>query len=157
MGPYEASGLRAENFLGWHQGTENPARPTAFALANQFQNKYRKPGALRELLDTGKVTPPKPPPPPKPRMTLFLQDSDNALAEQDAEGRFLLRQREALPRLGVEDFPPSLIESLTWKLDDASPQPFAAGEGREWNTDLTAKLAWDRKPHTVRVALRSTI
>src|SRR5262249_35475499 len=27
VGPYEASGLRAETYLGWHQGTDNPERP----------------------------------------------------------------------------------------------------------------------------------
>jgi WD40 repeat protein len=155
MGPYEASGLRAENYLGWHQGTENPQRPTAFALANQFQEKYRKPGVLRELLATGKATPPQPPPPPKPRMTLFMQDTDNALAEQDMQDRFVLRRRTARLRLGVEDFPPSLIESLTWRLDDAPPREFAPGEGREWSADLTSTFSWDRKPHMVRVTLRS--
>lgn len=155
MGPYEASGLRAETYLGWHQGTDNPERPTAFALANQFQEKYRKPGVLRELLATGKATPPQPPPPPKPRMTLFMQDTDNALAEQDMQGRFVLRQRMARLRLGVEDFPPGLIESLNWRFDDAAPQEFAAWEGREWSADVAPAFTWDRKPHTIRVTLRS--
>src|SRR5439155_25034078 len=31
-GPSESSGLKAENYLGWHIGTNNPDRPTTFAL-----------------------------------------------------------------------------------------------------------------------------
>src|SRR5262249_14422458 len=67
-GWYESSGLKAEDYIGWHVGTGKEDRPIEFAVAKQYK-ELRKAGALRELLDSGKVIPPPPPEPPKPSMT----------------------------------------------------------------------------------------
>lgn len=154
-GPYESSGLKAEGYLGWHIGTDKAARPTAFALAKEYHKDYHKPGALRELLETGKVAPPVPPPPPKPRMTLWIGEPNEAPANKDAQGRFVLRRRVAVLHLQVDDFPPDLIDTVTWQLDDGKVETFAAARDSEWSADLSDKVGGARSPHIVSAMLRT--
>jgi WD40 repeat protein len=154
-GPYEASGKRAENYLGWHIGTDKPDRPTAFGLANQYRKEYETPGALRELLATGKVTPPAPPPPPKPSMTLWIDQPGNLVPDKDARGYLVLTRRAATLRLEVRDFPRDLVDAVSWQLDDGTTESFSKTDGLLWTVDLGAKLAWNRNHHTARAVLRT--
>jgi WD40 repeat protein len=154
MGPYEASGPGAERYLGWHQGTDNPQRPTSFALANQYRDEYQTPGGLRDLLDTGKATPPGRPK-PKPRMTLWIEESEKGLPEKDAQGRLILQRRTARLKLEIQDFPRELIKTVHWQVDSGEPLEFPPPVGQEWTTDLTKWLDGKRTPHVIRAVLQS--
>jgi WD40 repeat protein len=155
IGAYESSGPKAESYIGWHIGTDKPERPITFALAKEYHKEYHKDGALRELMRTGKVAPPKPPAPPKPRMTLWIGEPKAGPAERDAQGRYVLPRKAATLHLLVEDFPRDLIKSVTWQLDVGQDQDISPVGDQDWTGDLGAKMDDKRILHLVRATLKT--
>jgi hypothetical protein len=48
-GPYDCSGPAAEEHLGWHTNTGDPAAPVSYAPARDYRNEYYREGILRYL------------------------------------------------------------------------------------------------------------
>jgi WD40 repeat protein len=155
MGAYEASGPGAENYIGWHIGTDKPERPTTFALAKEYHKEYFRDGALRELLRTGNLKPLAPPPPPKPRMTLWIGEPDAGPSDRDAQGRYVLKRRKATLHLQLDDFPRDLVDSITWEMDEGKPGTLTAASDQDWVADLGAQMNETRSARIARVALRT--
>lgn len=153
LGPYEASGPRAERYIGWHVASDRPDRPPAFALANQYR-KYHRPGLLQRLVEAGTLPEKEEPPPRPPGLTLWLDEVGPDPKRKDAEGVFPLPRRAATLKLAIDDYPLDRVESVTWRLGELQGA-FRPESGRVWSADLTPRLTWGRGVQRVRAVVRA--
>lgn len=163
IGPYDASTRKTERLIGWHLNTGDPARPTAFALADQYRRQLYRPGILHDLAVQGNLPDAlrrwdeedreKPLPDPK-RMVWVDELGPDAPA--DADGQLLVRRRPVTLKIRVNDFPLDKVESITWRLA-GEEKAHDAGEpvGGVWSADLS-RLPWQRgNLFAVRVTIRT--
>jgi WD40 repeat protein len=158
VGPYDASGARAEEYLGWHFNTGDEERPTTFAPAGQYRKQYYKEGLLKYLVAQGDLAAAlatrerELPPPPRPVMTPFIGEIGPA-APKDAQGRILVQRLPATLKLPVDNVDPDEIASVGWRFDGGGVQQFTSDDGSgEWTVDLSNQ-AWRRGPHQVDVVV----
>jgi WD40 repeat protein len=106
MGPYDTSGRAAENYLGWHFNTGDPAAPTRFALANQYRDAFYRSGLLPELLETKRPpSPRRPEPRPQPKMVLWLEQPGSEGVRADDRGPVLIREPQGSLHFAIRNYP----------------------------------------------------
>ena len=152
IGPYDASGRKAERHLGWHFNTGQAKSPTRFALADQYRNDYYREGLLKDLIARGEFqrVPPAPPLPP-PEMSLLIEEQGN-YPSPDGRGQIIVRHADVALKLAIVGRPANTLESLGWKLDDQPVQKLnlekAVGNA------FAVPLQLRRGVHRVRVTAR---
>ena len=153
MGPYDASGLNAEKYLGWHFNPEKAADPIDFARADKYRDKYEAKGILTDLLRLANATKAF-----EEWKTKPLPEMEVSIDEIGPEGprvgdRRLTRTRVLTPRMTLPtSFPRERLNAVSWQLDGGPWQPFSTGVEGPWSLDL-ASLPWDRGSHVIGVRL----
>lgn len=153
IGPYDASGRKAERHLGWHFNTGQADGPTRFAFADEYRKDYHREGLLKELIAQGEFQrmPPAPPPPP-PELGLVIDDQ-GAYPDADGHGQILVRHPEVTLQLAISGRPLKSLQSLTWKLDDQAEHSFDLEKAAE--DELAVPLQLRRGIHKVRIVART--
>ncbi|HLJ95302.1 MAG TPA: hypothetical protein VKU02_19140 [Gemmataceae bacterium] len=153
IGPYDASGRKAERHLGWHFNTGKADGPTRFALADEYRKEYYREGLLKELIAQGDFqrVPPAPPPLP-PELGLVIEEQ-GTFPEPDSRGQILVRHPEVTLQLVVHGRPLSSLKSLTWQLDNQAEQKFNLEKAAE--NEFTVPLRLRRGMHKLRVVART--
>jgi WD40 repeat protein len=160
MGPYDASGRAAENYLGWHFNTGDPGAPTRFALANQYHDTFYRPGLLPQLIEEKRPPlPRRPEPRPVPRMVLWIEQPGSEGERAEDRGQVLIRQPHGTLHLAIRNYPREKIDEWVqvlqahWQIDGGAAQGFDSITESDWSTDLDRRLDWKRGIHTLRVTL----
>jgi WD40 repeat protein len=168
-GPYDVSGPRAEERLGWHTNTGKPEAPTTFADADAYRKEYHRKNLLKYVLaaaDLGKglkaweASPdgPRPPPEPEPNVSL---GGKGAAADPAGPNRF--RVSDSAVTLDVDlnpGYPVEATDVLTWRATGPTGEKIKAtaplvraGENR-WQADIS-ELGWRRGDYSFEVVLKS--
>ncbi|HXG11882.1 MAG TPA: WD40 repeat domain-containing protein [Gemmataceae bacterium] len=159
-GFYDASGRKAEQWLGWLIGTDKPERPTSFVLAEQHRKEYYQEDLFERVL-VGPRPPPPPPPPLRPRLGLWIDEVGPDPNRRDPQGHFVVRQRRVTLKLAARDLTLDQVASAAWQAGTAAPREFDSVFGMdapEWWADLTPhfhQAGWPRTPFAVRAVLRT--
>lgn len=160
IGPFEASGRRAERYVGWHFNTGDPAAPATFALIDQYRKEYYRDGILNFLVNRGDLAPAlkdwqdqrKTEALPRPKMTLYADEVGPDPEKRNGLGQFVVRQLPVTVKLAVDDFPTDMIDSIQWQVDGGALQNFPVGvSARERGADLELL----RGLHTVRAVVKT--
>jgi hypothetical protein len=168
-GPYDSSGPGAEEHLGWHTNTNDPAAPVSYAAAGEYRKDYYREGLLGYLAaeaDLGRALqkwdaahPARP-----PRPALRPLRPDGALPGERAD-KYLVRRPVAALRVGINaDYALDDHHVLRWRLaradggkvtaDAAEASGQAPRDGKEWRADL-AGVDWRRGDYRLRVGLHA--
>lgn len=143
LGPYDASRLAAESYLGWHFNTGAAKEPTRFALIQEYRDKYYQKDILTRLVAKGSLAealkPPPPPPPPEINDALDVVKSPH--------GDFFVRGPKVRLQLPIRHV--LADDKVHWQLDGGEPQPLDLrdSEGDLWSIPLDLPTG----RHTVRV------
>jgi WD40 repeat protein len=160
IGPFEASGRRAERYVGWHFNTGDPAAPATFALIDQYRKEYYRDGILNFLVNRGDLAPAlkdwqdqrKTEALPRPKMTLYADEVGPDPEKRNGLGQFVVRQLPVTVKLAVDDFPTDMIDSIQWQVDGGALQNFPVGvSARERGADLELL----RGLHTIRAVVKT--
>jgi WD40 repeat protein len=158
VGPYDASGANAEQYLGWHFNTGNPKEPTTFAGAGQYRKQYYREGILGDLVVAGnlvdalKAWKARQPPPPRPVMNPWIDEIGPDPKLRDGRGRVVVRRLPITLKLAIYNIYADEIESVKWQIDQGALQDFDKTAQGERTADLS-KLKWARGDHRVRIVV----
>ncbi len=181
-GPYDASGARAEKYLGFHTNKGDPRMPATFASVDRYRKDFYREGILKYLVEKGSVGPAlqawdRDHPPPEARLQLWLTARPTARPAEPTPNKplpnniqlvgdrgYLVRQAPLALAVGLnEDFPVGDRSEVRWQpvrkggqlLEPGQvpqPQQAKADGPHRWRADLSALLG---KPgdYEVRVSL----
>ena len=121
IGPYEASSLKAERFLGWHFNTGDEKKPARFALASTHHKDYYREGILQQLVNQGTLRHVEAPPPACASLVFAIKE-EGRHRPPEVPGPLVVNHSHISLKLEVRDRPLSTLEALTWKLDDLPEQ-----------------------------------
>jgi WD40 repeat protein len=163
-GPYDVSGPVAENYLGWHTNTGDPAAPVSYVGAAAHRKEYFREEILRYLVeeaDLGRALKKwnldHPTPPPK--AALFIVPPEGI----QLEDAVWITKGPASVRVGINpDYPLDPDHELRWEIRRFDGLA-VRGEGRkltgtarrigpEWEIDLTG-VEWQRGDYRLQVGL----
>jgi WD40 repeat protein len=168
-GPYDSSNPVAEEHLGWHTNTGDPAAPVAYVAARAYRKDYYREGILRYLAgeaDLGRALQKwdgdHPSQPPRP--SLRPLPPQGALPLERAN-TYLVRQAVKALSVGInEDYALDDKHVLRWRLtrtDEGKAKPDTAARsgqavhrGTEWQVDLSS-VAWQRGTYQLRLGLHA--
>jgi WD40 repeat protein len=152
-GFFEASDRDAERYLGWHSNTDKAEKPTVFAEAREYRERFHKPGLLKALAahaDLGGALEEidRPKPLPRPGLSLSIPEVQGGEAGQP----LLVRQRQLTLQLAVADFPLDRVAKVQWSIDKGPLRDMDRVVEGLWSADLSG-VAWQRGNHTLRAVL----
>ncbi|GIW79576.1 MAG: hypothetical protein KatS3mg105_1383 [Gemmatales bacterium] len=139
IGPYEASGRRAEKLIGWHFNTGNPEKPAVFALADQYRKEYYREGILKDLVEQTELAQAldawfrrdRLRELPEPRLTFWLDEVGPDPSKRNAQGQCIARATPLTIKLAIDNFPLDRIKAVHWQLGNGPARGFDSGRGRE--------------------------
>lgn len=150
LGPYQASGRAAESYLGWHFNTDDPAKPTRFAAAEEYRETYYRDGLVNELIEHGVLQEHRPEPPAAITMLFDSQSQQHSVAG----GALRIRRPPQELHLSIADFPSDLIESIEVAVDGSSVGGFSRVHEDQWMTELK-DLDWKRGTRRFRTVVNT--